>query len=156
MQGMTGTFGSRRIALAAVFLGIAAKYNHRYCWPSHKAILRLLEKYHQIKVCERTLCYDLKKLEREGFFDRLRRLTRKGINAGRFTSTLYKLKNKVFKLASGLGKWSNRVLSSFRMQKFAHNKSQRENEIFKEASGGVEILLKSPIEGKPSPVSLHG
>jgi len=151
MQGLTGTYGSRRLAILSVLFGISLRYDHRYCFPSQETILRLLERYHQVVICRRTLCYDLVKMTAEGLIDRLRRLTRKGILAGRFTSTLYFLKAKAFKVLNGLKKWCEKVSLGFRVQTFAHNKSQRENEILKQLSGNVEILLKSPQKGRASP-----
>lgn len=152
MQSVKGTYGSRRLAILSVLFGISLRYEHRYCFPSQKTILRLLEKFHQVVVCRRTLCYDLDRMEKEGLIDRLRRLTRKGIQAGRFTSTLYFLKAKAFKVLNALKKWCDKVTMGFRVQKFAHNKSQRENEILKGSCGNVENLWKTDEKGVDPPI----
>ena len=145
MQSRVGTYGERQNAIVQIFLAICGKYKHLYCWPSQKTLLLQLDKFYQIKICRRTLCYDLEKMEAEGFFERIKRITKERIKTGRFTSTLYTLKQKTFKLASRLAKSFNRLLSSCRVQTLAHHKSLRENEILNRVAPNVEILLKSPL-----------
>jgi hypothetical protein len=91
-------------------------------------------------------------MQGEGFFKRVRRLTRKGINVGRFMSTLYLLKRELFKLTARLAKWGQKVSSAFRVPRLAHNKSPRENEILKMVTPDVERLWNSPSEGGPHPM----
>jgi len=141
-----GTVESRRSALLSCFFGVSMKYGKPYSYPAQLTLLSLLKKFHGISISLRTLNRDLALLVKDGFIDRLRRLTRKGITAGRFTSTLYFLKRKAFKYVAGMRKWSERVLSAFRLPKLANNKSLRENEIFTEASGNVETLWKTPFK----------
>jgi phosphoglycolate phosphatase-like HAD superfamily hydrolase len=141
---------SRSSAILGTLVGVSKTYGKKYCYPSQKTILRLLAKYHGFEFSRRTLNRDLKELEVNGFIKRLRRLTEKGIHAGRFSSTLYKFTHKAFKYLFGLGKWVEGVFSSFRVPKVAHNKSQRENEIFSGFPASVENLWKSPREGSAS------
>jgi DNA-binding HxlR family transcriptional regulator len=156
MQNYRGTVESRRSAILSTLFGIAMKYIRPFCYPAQVTILALLSKYHGINISRRTLNRDLARLVKDGFIDRMRRLTRKGIMAGRFASTLYTLKRKAFKYVYGLKKWGDRVFSVFRVPRMAHNKSQRENEILKQLTPNVEMLWKSPIKGKSSPVYLDG
>lgn len=123
MTYQRGTVESRRSAYLSTFFGISMKYNRPFCYPAQLTILRLLVEHHGIKVSLRTLNRDLARLVKDGFIDRMRRLTRKGIMAGRFASTLYTLKKKAFKYVYGLGKWAQRVFSVYRVPRMAHNKS---------------------------------
>ena len=145
-------YGTRSRVWEEVLVGICMRYEKPYGYPAQKTILFLGEKWHGMVASLRTLNRDLKRMEKEGRFRRVRRLTRKGILRGRFTSTMYILGKKLFKRAYQLKKWADRVLSAFRLPNLANNKSQRENEIFKEASGDVGILWNPDEKGRASPV----
>lgn len=142
---------SRECAILGTLVGVSKTYGKKYCYPSQKTILRLVSKYHGFEFSRRTLNRDLKELEVDGFIRRVRRLTERGIHGGRFSSTLYKFTHKAFKYLFGLGKWVEGVFSSFRVPKLAHNKSQRENDIFSEFPPTVDNLWKFPIKGRASP-----
>jgi hypothetical protein len=66
---------------------------------------------------------------------------------------MYELKKKLFIRLNSIKKWVDRVSSPLRVPLRAKYKSQRKNEISSAYSGNVEILLKSPIEGRASPSS---
>jgi len=144
-------YGTRSVAWQESIEGVCIKYGKLYGYPAQKTILSLGEKYHQVKCSVRTLNRDLKKMELEGRFRRLRRITRKGINVGRFMSTLYVLGRYAFKSASKMKKAAERVLSLCRLPNLANNKSQRENEIFKEVAPDVGMVWKPPTKGGPTP-----
>ena len=151
MTYTTTDYGIRREAIDYVISGLSFHFKKLYSWPSQKTILKFVEKWCGLKFSLRTLNRDLHKMEKEGWFGRIRRITRKGINAGRFTSTLYTLKRKVFRSAIRMKKWSSRVLSFSRLPNLANNKSQRENEILKVVTPDVDNLWKSALEGSARP-----
>lgn len=146
------TVESRRNCILSCLFGVGMKYGKLYSYPAQLTILDLMKRFHGIVISLRTLNRDLGRLVKDGFIDRMRRLTRKGINAGRFTSTLYTLRKKAFKYVCAMKKWADRVLSAYRLPRMANNKSQRENEILKQLTPNVEILWKSPGEGRASPI----
>lgn len=140
-------------AVAETLSSICSKYGKAYCYPSQLTIMRLVEEYHGIEISRRTLNRVLRWLEDHGYFKRTRR-HRAGPN-GRmlFGTTMYELKKKLFIRLNSIKKWVDRVSSPLRVPLRAVYRSQRKNEILPEASGGVEILWKSPIEGRASPVT---
>ena len=152
MSSTMGTIESRRSALLSCFFGISKKYGKPYSYPAQLTLMSLLERFHGIKISLRTLNRDLARLVKDGFITRMRRLTRKGILAGRFASTLYFLKRKAFKYVAGMKKWADSILSSFRLPRMANNKSPRENKIFTEASGDVEKMWNPNEKGRGSPI----
>jgi DNA-binding HxlR family transcriptional regulator len=143
-------------AVAETLGSVCSKYGKAYCYPSQLTIMRLVEEYHDIKISRRTLNRVLRWLEDHGYFKRIRR-HREGPD-GRilFATTLYMLKKKIFIRLNSIKKWIDRVSSPLRVPLRAQYKSRRKNEISTSATGNVGILLKSVIEGKPSPVSLDG
>lgn len=138
---------SRYTAVLSTLVGVSKTHHKLYCYPSQTTILRLLSKYHGFEISRRTINRDLLYLESEGFIKRTRRLTERGIRAGRFSSTLYKFTGKTFNYLYGLGKWIKNVFSSYRVPKVAHNKSQTENEIYPGTPGAVENLLTVRFKG---------
>lgn len=143
-------------AVAETLGSVSSKYERAYCYPSQETILRLLYEHHDIDISRRTLNRVLRWLEDNLFFKRTRR-HRAGPN-GRilFATTMYTLKKKLFIRLNSIKKWVDRVSSPLRVPLRAQYKSQRKNEILSVCSSGVEILLKSVLEGKPSPPSLQG
>jgi hypothetical protein len=73
-----------------------------------------------------------------------------------FGTTMYELKKKLFIRLNRLRKWADRVSSPLRVPIRAEYKSTKKNGIFKTSAADVEILWKSPIGGKSSPVSFDG
>lgn len=145
---------SRGEAILGCLFGVALKYGKKYCYPSQSKIQQLLFDYHGIDISNRTLNRDLSILVGEGYLARLRRTKRVGPGARQFTSTLYKFKQKAYIWLNRLGKWVNKVFSSFRLPKMADYKSIRGNEISSKESAAcgipVEIIpferLKPPEE----------
>lgn len=151
MSYTKSTYGDRCWIWSDLLSGVAIHFDKLYAWPSQKWLLKKAEEWKGLKCSLSTLNRDLKRMAKAGWFDRTRRITRKGINAGRFRSTLYIIGRKMFKAAIKMKKWSSRVLSFSRLSNLANNKSQRENKIFKEVAANVDNLLKSTIKGMPSP-----
>lgn len=143
-------------AVIETISSVCCKYGKPYSYAGQETIRRLTRERHGIDMCRRTLNYILRWLENHKYIKRIRR-HRAGPNGKiLFSTTLCFLKKKLFIRLNSIKKWVDRVTVPLRVQVRAQYKSIKKNEIFKEASGDVEILLKSPIEGKPSPVSLHG
>ena len=145
-------YGTRSQIWFDLISGMAVHFEKLYSWPAQLTILRMAKKWKGLTCSLRTLNRDLKRMVKEGWFRRVRRITRKGINAGRFTSTLYILGRKAFKAATKMRKLADRILSFQRLPNLANNKSQRENKIFKEASGDVEKMWNPVIKGGASPI----
>jgi hypothetical protein len=143
-------------AVLETIISICCKYGKAYCYPSQETIQRLTYERHGVMVCRRTINYVLRWLEDHGFFKRTRR-HRAGPNGKiLFATTMYTLKKKLFIRLNLMKKWVDRVTLPLRVQVRAQYRSVKKNEISSAYSGNVEILLNSPIKGKPSPVSLDG
>lgn len=145
------TYGDRCLIWSDLLSGVAIHFGKLYSWPSQKWLLKKAEEWKGLKCSLSTLNRDLKKMGKGGWFKRTRRITREGIYAGRFKSTLYTLGRKMFKVAIKMKKMADRVLSFSRLSNLANNKSQRENEILKVVAPNVDNLWKAGLEGKPSP-----
>jgi DNA-binding HxlR family transcriptional regulator len=143
-------------AAAETLSSICSKYGKAYCYPSQLTIMRLVDEYHDIEISRRTLNRVLRWLEDHGYFKRTRRHRAGPDGRILFGTTMYELKKKLFIRLNSMKKWVDRVSSPLRVPIRAQYRSQRKNEILSGVSGGVEILWKSPIKGKPSPVSLNG
>lgn len=130
-------------ATEETIISICAKYGKAYCYPSQETILRLLEEYHDIKICRRTLNHILKWLEEHKRFKRTRR-HRAGSN-GRilFATTMYTLKKKLFKRLNSIKKWVDRVSPPLRVQVRAQYKFIKQNEISWNVAPDVNILWNS-------------
>jgi len=139
-------------AVAETLSSVCSKYGKAYCYPSQLTIMRLVDEYHGIEISRRTLNRILRWLEDHEYFKRTRR-HRAGPN-GRmlFGTTMYELKKKLFIRLNSIKNWVDRVSAPLRVPLRSQYKSRRKNEISKEASGNVEILWKSDIEGGASPV----
>ena len=146
---------SRCEAILSTLFGVSLKYGKKYCYPSQSKIQQLLYDYHGIDISNRTLNRDLLVLVNDRYLKRVRRTKKVGRGKKEFTSTLYKFKAKAYIWLNSLQKWSQRVFSSFRLPKMADNKSISGNEISLNASAFCGNPVEIPIEGMPSPVSLH-
>ncbi len=143
-------------AIEDTIVSVCAKYGKAYCYPSQETIGRLLWERHGIKICRRTLNYALLCHERLKSLTRTRQHRTGPDGKILFATTMYTLKKKLFIRLNSMKKWVDRVFPALRVQVRAQHKSLRENEILQNASGDVEILWKSPIEGNPSPLPFHG
>jgi Fe2+ or Zn2+ uptake regulation protein len=89
---------TKALPIVAILDGLAKYHGKRYCYPSQKKVLELLEKRLQIKISIATLNRWLRAIEDEGFITRLRRIRRDKILGTVFNSTLYTLKKKSYAL----------------------------------------------------------
>lgn len=145
-------YGTRCLIWFDLISGLSIHFNKLYSFPSQLWLLRRAKEWKGVTCSLRTLNRDLKRMVQEGWFKRKRRLTRAGIYAGRFMSTLYILGRKAFKSAIKMGKWFERVVSLSRLPNLANNKSQRENEILTRSCGNVENLWKTDEKGVDLPI----
>ena len=93
-QGYAPRANATTAAILETLVGMASKYRKEYVYPTHKTLLDRLERYHQVKVSKRTLVYHLRRLELEGFIQRIRRIRRGKDGRLEGRATLYKLAKK--------------------------------------------------------------
>lgn len=110
---------SQKVAIINTYFAVAQKFEKAYCYPSQVHTLRLLAKYHRIKISLRTLNRRLRELEDDGF---LRRTRRHREGKGRkilFNTTLTHLMARSFDwVAKGLER-ASRFFSFYRLPKMA-------------------------------------
>jgi DNA-binding HxlR family transcriptional regulator len=138
-------------AVLYALFGVAKAHGKGYCYPSQTHILHLTQKYEKISMSRRTLNRVLKKLETEGYIERVRRHTKTKSGSLWLRSTLYKLQKRAYKWLGVLRSWVNRFLSPFAVPNVAQHNSSKEEKVIKRLPRIVEIRLKSPIEGRASP-----
>ena len=143
-------------AVAETISSVCSKYGKAYCYPSQLTILRLVKEYHDIDISLRSLNRVLRWLEDHAYFKRTRRHRAGPDGRLLFGTTMYELKKKLFIRLNSIKKWVDRISSPLRVPLRAQYRSSRKNEISKNGCESVEMLLKSAIEGKPSPVSIVG
>ena len=114
---------SREWGVLDTLVGIGRKHGKGYCYPSQKTILDLMEKFHNIRFCRRTLNRDLRNLERQGYITRIRRHRRGTDGKIRFASTLYKFTAKLYNFLISKGKGIQKVFDIFRVPKLAQHLS---------------------------------
>ena len=137
-------------AVVETISSVCSKYGKAYCYPSQLTILRLVKEYHDIDISLRTLNRVLRWLEDHAYFKRTRRHRAGPDGRILFATTMYELKKKLFIRLNSIKKWAERVSSPLRVPLRSKYKSQRKNEILKEASGDVGMVLKSVIKGGAS------
>lgn len=130
-------------AVAETLSSVCSKYEKAYCYPSQKTILRLLNEFHDINICRRTLNHLLRWLEDHGYFKRTRRHREGRDGKMIFATTMYELKKKLFIRLNSIKKWADRIHTPLRVQVRAQYRPIKRNEIFTCAAGNVEILLNS-------------
>jgi len=112
---------SREWGVLDTLVGIGRKHGKGYCYPSQKTILELMERFHNVRFCRRTLNRDLGDLERQGYITRLRRHRRGTDGKIRFASTLYRFTAKLFNYLMLKGKGIKKVFDIFRVPKLAQH-----------------------------------
>lgn len=89
---------TKALPVVAIIDGLSRHYGKKYCYPSQKKLMELLEKRLGIKISIATLNRWLRSIEDDGFLTRLRRIRRDKVLGTIFQSTLYTLKKKSFVL----------------------------------------------------------
>jgi len=152
MVGCNGGIESQRDGLKKTFIGIAKTHNKFYCYATRETLCLLLSKYHSINVSPRTLSRRLTELHNQGYIIRQMRTRPNGNGGKRFTCNLYYLTKKLLFWVKKLGDYARKVFSHFREPIMAHNSSDPRRRDLKSASRIVEILWKSDIKGRASPI----
>jgi hypothetical protein len=138
-------------AVLFTITGVCRTYNKGYCYPTQKHILYLVRKYHKIEMSRRTLNRILKKLESDGWIERIRRHTKKNDGSLWLRSTLYKLLGKVREWAIRKMHWACGILGISAVPKVSQHYSSRERMISKRIPPDVHILWKTFEKGRASP-----
>jgi len=132
---------SRCEAVVISLLSVAKKHGKKYCWVSQERLEELIEKYHRILLCNRTLNRDLRWLEDNGYISRLRRIRVDPAGRMVFCSTLYKFKGKLFNWLYSVGNRVKRLFSFFRLPKWADYKLTQKRVFSDGDASSVGMLL---------------
>jgi hypothetical protein len=143
---------AQKDALKKTFVGIAKSHNKFYCYATRETLCLLLAKYHNVNVSKRTLSRRLTELHNEGYIVRQMRTRPDGPRGKKFTCNLYYLKKKLLIWVKSLADYARRVFSHFREPVLAHNSSDTTRRDLKGVHRIVEILWKSDLKGRASPV----
>jgi hypothetical protein len=135
---------------------IAKRHNKGYCYASQATIQRLMTEYRDWNRSERTVRRRLKDLGDQGYLKITHRNWSEVNGVKKFRTNLYIFSKKWFEWVGRAARFARKVFSFFRRPKLANYSLPSVKRDLQTASGNVEILLKSAIKGKPSPVSLHG
>ena len=148
--------GEQRDALKKTILAIALKHNKPYIYASMETMRLLMAKYHKTNVSPRTMVRRIAELKSDRFVIREFRSRPDGNGGKTFNTYLTFITRKLFEWAEKLERFARKVFSFFRRPSLAYYSSLNNRRDLEKCKGNVEILLKSVIEGKPSPVSLDG
>lgn len=141
---------SQHDAILSTLVGIGKCRNRAYFFVSQNRLLELLAKYHSWNISRSTLNRRLRELEKEGYFERVRRHIRDA--DGRFHPrvTLYKLFGKIFKWVGKMAAFVRRIASVFRVSRLEHSHSLRESKTSSGYSPGKGKLLLKERNGSIS------
>ena len=148
--------GEQRDALRKTILAMALKHNKAYVWGSEETMRLFMSKYHNTNVSPRTFRRRMAELVAEGSVFREFRTRPDGNGGKRFTTWLTFLKRKLFEWAEKMERFARKVFSFFRRPSLASYSYKPNRRDLQPAFGNVDILWKSPIRGKPSPLPLQG
>ena len=138
--------------VARGLLGIAKRHNKTYCWTAQASFQILLEKYEHWNVSERTLRRRLKDLADQGYIKIVHRNWSEENGSKKFRCNLYFFTRKLFEWFEKLERVVRKVFSFFRRPSLANYSSKPIRRDLERACGNVEILWKSAIEGRASPI----
>lgn len=113
----------KEFSVMRVLFGLSSWAGKAYCFPSQKKIVKLSKKWCGVGMSRRTLNRVLLRLEEGSWVDRVKRHCKGPSGSIVFHSTLYRLKGKSFNWAYGLGAWSSRLFSTFRVPRLAQYKA---------------------------------
>jgi len=134
---------SRPMVLLSSLLGIAKKYNMKYCYVSQERLRELAGQFGGIWMSNRTLNRDLRFLEDDGWIVRVRRHRRGSDGKIMFACTLYKFKAKVFNTLFKIGNSVKRLFSHYRLPCWAeYQLSQKRASSLATASSVDNLLIK--------------
>lgn len=106
-------------AVMRVFFKLCSWVGKGYCYPNQRKIAKLCVKWCGVRMSRRTLSRVTGRLDSGSFVRRVGRHQRGPDGAMIFKSTLYVLQGRAFNWAAGLGRFSTKVFSVFRVPKLA-------------------------------------
>jgi len=139
---------SRPLVLVNALLGIAKKYNRKYCWVSQEKLVELVGTYGGIWMSNRTLNRDLRFLEDEGWIERIRRHHKGPDGKILFACTLYKFKAKVFNTLFSIGNAVKRLFTHYRLPLWAEYQLSQKRASSPVVGSSVEMLLIKEKDGQ--------
>lgn len=110
---------SRPMVLLNALLGIAKKYNKKYCYVSQERLREVAGEFGGIWMSNRTLNRDLRFLEDECWIERIRRHHKGSDGKILFACTLYKFRAKVFNALFTIGNSVKRLFGHYRLPRWA-------------------------------------
>ena len=152
MRTKNGGIQAQKEALGKTLIGIAKTHNKFYCWATRETLCLLMSRYHNTNVSPRTLSRRISEMNKEGFIIRQMRTRPDGNGGKRFNCNLYYLTRKLLLWVKKLGEYARKVFSYFREPILAHYSYKPIRRDLENSCGNVEILWKSPYEGRASPV----
>jgi len=132
--------------------GVAKCYNKGYCYPSQASLQVLLERYDDWNRSERTVRRRLKDLEDRGYIKITHRNWSEVNGVKKFRTNMYTFTKKWFEWVAKLERFARKVFSFFRRPKMANYSSPTERRDLTIVPRNVEILWKSAIKGRASPI----
>lgn len=136
-------------AVMRVLFKLSAWVGKAYCFPSQAKIVRLCGKWCGVRMSRRTLCRVTARLDSASFIRRVKRHHRGPHGKMIFRSTLYLLEGRAFNWAAGLGRFSSKVFSVFRVPKLAQY--QRASAIHLKTCGRMQPLIAAILQkGSPA------
>lgn len=161
---------SKEDAILLTLMGLAQHYKAKYCKPSQKKILDLCFRIHGVKMSRRTLNRLLRLLEESKTIERIRRLSKRHFDNGkfvesvpeincaspsqrnpedgRFKTTLYKFTGKCFNRMFLLARKLGNLFKFYRWPEWARRKYQSEKAKAAQPVNRVPKLAHyNPIQG---------
>ena len=143
---------AQKDAIKRTVLVIALRHNKPYIYASVETMRIFLAKYHNVNVSPRTMGRRIAELKSEGFLIREFRTRPDGNGGKTFNTYLTFLTRKLFEWAEKLERFARKVFSFFRRPTLASYSSKPPRRDLERVKGIVEILWKSPHEGRASPI----
>ena len=139
-------------AILKMLAGFQRTFGKNYCRPPQRLMLKRLKEFHGIEISLRTLNRRLKELREWGYLWKIVRHTRgMGIKMV-CRATAYYLLEKTRKYFLGLKRAAERLVVCFRVAKLGNRFILKEEQGLKAGVSNVEILWKSPPEGRLKPL----
>jgi len=143
-------------AILKMLAGFQRTFGKNYCRPPQRLMLKRLKEFHGIEISLRTLNRRLKELREWGYIWKIvRHIRGMGIKMV-CRATAYYLLEKTRKYFLGLKRAAERLVVCFRVAKVGNRLVLEQEQGFKEASGDVEILWKSPQKERLKPLKAFG
>lgn len=138
-------------AILKMLAGFQRTFGKNYCRPSQRLMLKRLKEFHGVEISLRTLNRRLKELREWGYIWKIVRHIR-GIGIKMVCrATAYYLLEKTRKYFLRLKCAAERLVVCFRVAKLGNRLVLKKEQGLNEASGNVEILLKSSIKERLKP-----